>query len=89
MQVSKAALTAVRLQDNGRMMAVAAADGSTSVLRVSAGLTDIQPNEKSVFSSVRRTGLVTESLPPVQTTLGHFKDLRTDTRKVAHAGVAL
>ena len=52
-QVSKAALTAVRLQDNGRMMAVGAADGSTTVLRLSAGLADMQANEKTAFLAVR------------------------------------
>ncbi len=51
-QVSKAALTAVRLQDNGRTMAVGAGDGSTTVLRLSAGLADMQANEKPAFLAV-------------------------------------
>ena len=51
-QVSKTALTAVRLQDSGRTMAVGAGDGSTTVLRLSAGLADMQPNEKPAFLAV-------------------------------------
>ena len=51
-QVSKSALTAVRLQENGRTMAVGAGDGSTTVLRLSAGLADMQANEKPAFLAV-------------------------------------
>ena len=53
-QVSKAPLTALRLQENGRIAAVGAADGSTSVLRLSDSLAEMQPNEKYAVTSVRR-----------------------------------
>ena len=43
----------MRLQDNGRTMAVGASDGSTTVLRLSAGLADMQANEKPAFLAVR------------------------------------
>ena len=52
--MSKAPLTALRLQENGRIAAVGAADGSTSVLRLSNSLAEMQPNEKYAVSSVRR-----------------------------------
>ena len=51
-QVTKAPLTALRLQENGRIAAVGAADGSTSVLRLSDSLADMQPNEKYAMTSV-------------------------------------
>lgn len=44
----------MRLQDNGRIAAVGAADGSTSVLRLSDSLAEMQPNEKYAVTSVRR-----------------------------------
>ena len=52
-QVSKSTLTSLRLQENGRIAAVGAADGTTSVLRLSTALMELQTNEKHTFSAVR------------------------------------
>ncbi len=46
-------LTALRLHDAGRLAALGAADGSTAILQLSDGLTELQPNEKAAFAAVR------------------------------------
>ncbi len=52
-QVSPRALTALRVHDAGRLAALGAADGSTAILQLSDGLTELQPNEKAAFAAVR------------------------------------
>lgn len=46
-------LTAFRIQDAGRIAAVGAADGSTTLLALCDGLVDMQPNEKQAMTAVR------------------------------------
>ena len=43
----------IALQENGRICGVGSADGGTTILQLSKGLADIQPNEKHAIGAVR------------------------------------
>lgn len=46
-------LSSLRLAPGGGLVAAGAADGSVSLLKLSAGLVEAQPNEKQALSAVR------------------------------------
>ena len=50
--VSGTSLTSFRIQENGRMAAVGARDGSTAILQLADSLVEMQPNEKQSLTSV-------------------------------------
>ena len=52
-QVAGCGLTALRMHEGGALVAVGCADGTTSVLQLSAGLVDPQPSEKAATLAVR------------------------------------
>lgn len=52
-QVSSAPIQSVKFQDSGRLLAVGARDGTTTLVELSESLAKLQPNEKAVFSAVR------------------------------------
>ncbi|TPX42236.1 hypothetical protein SeMB42_g02765 [Synchytrium endobioticum] len=51
-QVCNSPVHSVKAQEHGKMLAVTARDGSTTILELSDGLSKIQNNEKSVFSAM-------------------------------------
>jgi dynein intermediate chain 2 len=51
-QVSNSPIQSVKVQDFGRLVAVGARDGTTTLVELSESLYKLQPNEKSVFSAV-------------------------------------
>ncbi|KAK9868043.1 hypothetical protein WJX84_000850 [Apatococcus fuscideae] len=50
--VSDNPLTSFRIQENGRMAAVGARDGSTAILQLADSLVEMQPNEKQSLTSI-------------------------------------
>ncbi|TPX36934.1 hypothetical protein SmJEL517_g00917 [Synchytrium microbalum] len=51
-QVCNAPIHSIKAQEHGKMVAVTARDGSTTILELSEGLSRIQNNEKAVFSAM-------------------------------------
>ena len=51
-QITDQPLTSLEVMDTGRICAVGAADGSTTIVQFSDGLVDMQPNEKQALTSV-------------------------------------
>jgi len=51
-QVCNAPIHTIQAQDQGKMLAVGARDGTTTLLGLSESLINIQNNEKKVFSEV-------------------------------------
>ena len=51
-QVTDAPLTSLRLQEAGKVAAVGSADGSVTLLQLSAGLVDLQPAERQSMVAV-------------------------------------
>lgn len=51
-QITDQPLTSLEIMDTGRICAVGAADGSTTIVQFSDGLVDLQPNEKQALTSV-------------------------------------
>ena len=51
-QITDQPLTSLEMMDTGRICAVGAADGSTTIVQFSDGLVDLQPNEKQALTSV-------------------------------------
>lgn len=62
--VSDNPLTSFRIQENGRMAAVGARDGSTAILQLADSLVEMQPNEKQSLTSVIST-LLNAPPPPL------------------------
>ncbi|KAJ3116690.1 Dynein intermediate chain 2, axonemal [Phlyctochytrium bullatum] len=51
-QVCNAPIHSIKVQDHGKVMAVSARDGSTTILELSEGLAKVQRNEKAIFSQM-------------------------------------
>ena len=51
-QVCNSPIHAIKVQDHGKLIAVGAQDGSTTILELSDSLSKLQNNEKSIFSQV-------------------------------------
>ena len=55
-QVSDQPLTSFAAHENGSTMAVGTADGATTILQLSAGLSEMALNEKSAMNNMVRGG---------------------------------
>lgn len=51
-KISECGLTSLRVQNGGKMVALGGEDGTTTIIELSAGLSDAQPNEKSTMTSI-------------------------------------
>lgn len=51
-QASQSPLTSLRLHSGGAEVAAGSADGSVTIMRLSASLTEVQPNEKATVTGV-------------------------------------
>jgi len=57
-QVCNAPIHTIQAQEQGKMLAVGARDGTTTLLGLSDGLVNIQNNEKKIFSEVSKKLLI-------------------------------
>jgi dynein intermediate chain 2 len=51
-QVGSSLIHSVKVQDHGKLLASSAKDGSVTIFELSAGLSQLQKNEKKIFSEV-------------------------------------
>ncbi|CAL8464794.1 g4329 [Coccomyxa elongata] len=62
MQVADCALTSLRVHENGGLIAVGCADGTTSVLQLSSSLVDLQPGETAATLAMLERELAREKI---------------------------